>query len=448
MKQVPYVKTIMGDTETPITIFQKYVGDQVGFLLESKSREKNRFSFIGANPKEIITPKDKQKITRVLEAYLREYEICNTTHLPFMGGIVGVMSYDVSLKDNGINSCAKDVLDLPLGKFFLVTEFIAYDHDYGKILLVAIDTKDSKGEKRANEVIKRMEGSLKSSFVSQSPPYASSQYTSNMTKDEFVDKVKKSQEYILKGDISQVVISQRWKAKSNIHPFQLYRNLRTLNPSPYLFYFNFGDYQIVGSSPEMLVEIKNGKISTCPIAGTRPRGINDLEDKVLAAELLQDPKEIKEHIMLVDLAKEDMSLVAAKESIKVKDYMKVHKYSHVMHITSMVEGMKREDLSSLEVLNSFMPAGTLSGYPRQKAMEIIDELEEEKRGFYGGAAGYIGFTQDMDVCIAIRMMIVKDQHIYMQAGAGIVLDSDPVKEYEESENKVKALVSALYMGSE
>ncbi len=431
MRRVPYVKTIIGDTETPITVFQKYVGEEIGFLLESKSKEKNRFSFIGARPEKIIRTDNKEHTIETLKRDLENYNLVNTTHLPFMGGVVGIMAYEQS------------------ADLFFVTEFIAYDHDFGKILFVAIDTDDLEGEKRGKtkleEMYKRFQEPLE---AEKSGEPVTGVCRSNMDKEQFIEKVNKAKEYIEAGEISQVVLSQRWVAESNAKPFSLYRNLRSLNPSPYLFYFNFGDCQAIGSSPEMLVEIKDGKISTCPIAGTRKRGMSQEDDNALAKELLEDPKEVKEHMMLVELAKKDMALVANTETIKVKDYMEVQKFSHVMHITSLVEGEKRKEMGSLEVLNSFFPAGTLSGAPRTRAMEVIRELEDDKRGFYGGAAGYIGFTGDMDMCIAIRMMVVKDQKIYMQAGAGIVADSDPIREYEESENKIKAVINAVYMESD
>ena len=429
MRKVPYVKTILGDTETPITVFQKYVGEEVGFLLESKSKDNNRFSFIGAEPKKIIRGDNKNHTEEILRNAIQSYEIDNTTHLPFVGGLVGIMGYEQS------------------SDFFFVTEFIAYDHDYGKILFVALDTDDLEGEKRAklklNEMYKRLQNPLS---IEKQTEIVIGDYTPNMSKANFMDKVNMAKEYINKGEISQIVLSQRWSCNSNIKPFQLYRNLRSLNPSPYLFYFNFGDCHAIGSSPEMLVKLQDGKISTCPIAGTRKRGSTNEEDRALEKELLEDPKEIEEHKMLVELAKEDMSLVSKADKIIVKDYMKVEKFSHVMHITSIVEGEKTKDKNSIEVLNEFFPAGTLSGAPRQRAMEIIEKLEDDKRGFYGGAAGYIGFDGEMDMCIAIRMMVVKDGLIHMQAGAGIVADSSPEKEYEESENKVKALINAVSMG--
>ena len=256
-------------------------------------------------------------------------------------------------------------------------------------------------------------------------------------------RTEKAKHYIHEGDIFQVVLSQRWTLESKENPFTLYRKLRALNPSPYLFYFNFGDYQVAGSSPEMLVELRKGKVYTCPIAGTRKRGRNDEEDRFLAEELLADPKEKAEHIMLVDLARNDMGRIAKIGTVKVTEFMEVHYYSHVMHLVSLVEGQKNENEDGFSVLSSFLPAGTLSGAPKIRAMEIIEELENTRRGIYGGAVGYFSFDGDMDMCIAIRTMVMKDGKIYMQAGAGITAESVPEKEFEESENKVRALLRAI-----
>ena len=432
MKERAYVETIMGDTHTPITVFQRYVGEGIGFLLESKSQEKNRFSFIGRGSKELIEGQNREELMAILKEHLDKHQIENNSNLPFVGGAVGIVSYEFT------------------ARFFLVREFIAYDHDYGKILFVVVDSDDVQGEIRASQRIESMREDLNKPIFDKENKENEDNYVgkviSNMTKEEFIDKVNRAKDYINLGEASQLVISQRWKVESNIKGFQLYRNLRSLNPSPYLFYYNFGDCQVAGSSPEMLVEIRKDKISTCPIAGTRPRGRNEEEDKILEKELLQDKKELAEHIMLVGLAKEDMFLVSNKGTIKVRNYMKIHKFSHVMHITSLVEGEKRKDIDNLQVLDEFFPAGTLSGSPRKRAMEIIKELEDEEREFYGGAAGHIDLNGDMDMCIAIRMMVIKDNNIYMQAGAGIVSDSDPEKEYEECRNKVRAMEKAIYLG--
>ena len=252
-----------------------------------------------------------------------------------------------------------------------------------------------------------------------------------------------AKKYIYDGDIFQVVLSQRLTAETDQKPIDLYRKLRAINPSPYLLYLNFGDYQVAGSSPEMLVEVSGNKVKTCPIAGTRKRGKNLKEDIELAEGLLNDEKEIAEHTMLVDLARNDMGRVSKIGSVKVTELKQIHYYSHVMHIVSLVEGEKREDKDCFDVLSTFLPAGTLSGAPKIRAMEIIEELEEEKRGLYGGSIGYFSFNGNMDMCIAIRTMIIKDKKIYMQAGAGIVADSIPKNEYEESHNKVRALVKTI-----
>ncbi len=255
--------------------------------------------------------------------------------------------------------------------------------------------------------------------------------------------VKKAKDYINAGDIFQVVLSKRWTMESKEHPFTLYRSLRSINPSPYLFYMNFGDYQVGGSSPEMLVELRNNKIYTCPIAGTRKRGANKNEDEILEKDLLNDEKEISEHIMLVDLARNDMGRVSKVSSVNVTEFMKVKYYSHVMHLVSVVEGVKSDKEDMFSILSNFLPAGTLSGAPKVRSMEIIEELEKEKRGIYGGAVGYFGFNGDMDMCIAIRTMVMSNGKVYMQAGAGITHESIDKNENEECENKVRALMRAI-----
>ncbi len=240
-----------------------------------------------------------------------------------------------------------------------------------------------------------------------------------------------------------MVLSQRWTIECNAHPFTLYRKLRQINPSAYQYYFNFGDYQIAGSSPEMLVSVRSNKVTTCPIAGTRKRGKDMADDAMLAQDLLDDPKEQAEHIMLVDLGRNDMGRVAEIGTVTVPQMMQVKNYSHVMHLVSLVEGQKKKEMDSFDVLSTFLPAGTLSGAPKIRAMEIIEELEPEVRGAYGGAIGYFGFDGDMDMCITIRTMLINEGKVYMQAGAGIVADSVPENEYEETVNKVKALMKVL-----
>jgi anthranilate synthase component 1 len=259
----------------------------------------------------------------------------------------------------------------------------------------------------------------------------------------YSEKVEKIKYYIREGHIFQTVLSQRWRVTTGRDGFSLYKELRELNPSPYLYYFNFGEFEVIGSSPEMLVKQQGKRVYTCPIAGTRPRGRDAAEDERLKAELLADEKERAEHVMLVDLARNDMGRISEFGTVKVTEFMQVHNYSHVMHIVSMVEGKKKGDYHPFDLVSSFIPAGTLSGAPKIRAMEIIDELESVRRGLYGGVTGYVDFSGDMDFCITIRTMIKRGNDVYLQAGAGIVADSVPEKEYEECRNKAMALAKTL-----
>ena len=267
------------------------------------------------------------------------------------------------------------------------------------------------------------------------------------TLEQYSEKVNKIKDYIREGHIFQTVLSQRWIIETEQEGFSLYRELKELNPSPYLYYFDFGTFEVIGSSPEMIVKQQGKRVFTCPIAGTRPRGKTAEEDEALKKELLSDEKEKAEHVMLVDLARNDMGRISEFGTVKVTDFMNVQKYSHVMHIVSMVEGRKKGEFHPLDLIASFLPAGTLSGAPKIRAMEIIDELESVRRGLYGGATGYIDFSGDMDFCITIRTMIKKQNKVYLQAGAGIVADSVPQKEYEECCNKVMALAKTLVIVS-
>lgn len=459
---VPYIKKISGDLETPITLYCKYVKNEKGFLLETTDLENGRYSFIGKNPKAILkgtgyevtinhNKKEeckKGKILEITKNYMNQFKVNNTTSIPFMGGAVGMIGYDVIRQYEKIPNENKDSINMPEIELMIVTEFIVYDHFYNQIMLVVLEEDTKSGKENAEHKIQIMrevleEGNINFENVDLNDFDNSSVASSNTKKEEFIEMVKKIKKYIYEGDVFQTVISQRWKVKVKEESFTIYRRLRSVNPSPYLFYLNFGEYQIVGSSPEMLVEIKKDKVYTCPIAGTRKRGKNEKEDEMLKCDLLQDEKEKAEHGMLVDLARNDMGRISQIGSVKVDEFMKVKNYSHVMHLVSLVEGKLKKDKDAFSVLTSFLPAGTLSGAPKIRAMEIIEELEKEKRGLYGGAVGYFGFDGNMDMCIAIRTMIIKDKFAYMQAGAGIVADSIPQKEYEETLNKVKALVKVV-----
>lgn len=454
-----YRKTLLGDTETPITLFKKYVRNKEGFLLESKEQPAGRYSFISTNPYmvlkafgtklEIIKDGEKEecegKGLEFVKEIIESYEIKNDIELPFVGGAVGTVGYDTIKQYEKIPQENFDTIGTPDIHLMFVKETVVYDHYNSTIQIVVLDEEDNNGEERANERIYEIERMLKKDVIIEEEGSLKEplKFQSNVSKKIFEEAVDKAKQYIYDGDIFQVVLSQRFSAECMTTPFTLYRKLRRLNPSPYMYYFKFDDYFIVGSSPEMLVEYRNNKIANCPIAGTRPRGKDTEEDKLLAEDLLNDPKEIAEHIMLVDLGRNDMGKVSKIGSVRVEEYMKVKNYSHVMHITSLVEGEKHENKDMFDILMSFLPAGTLSGAPKIRAMEIIEELEISKRGVYGGAIGYFGFNNSMDMCIAIRTMVIKDNIVHIQAGAGIVADSVPEKEYEETENKAKALIAAI-----
>lgn len=458
-KLIPVYETFIADMETPISLFQKYVGEDLGFLLESKDSKDasiGRYSFISKNPlirlayinnqifKNDIKVETDLPYMKFFQEELKKFSVENPNKLPFVGGAYGTMAYDIIREFENIPNNNPDDLKVPDSHMFFVMEGIIYDHFHEKITLVVLaeEGKEEEGQNRLDEIKKEIfQSTVKITFPKANK--SKKPVKSNVTKDEYIEMVKKAQNYIVEGDIFQVVLSQRWEMEQDMHPFEIYRVLRSTNPSPYLFYFNFGDYKVAGSSPEMLVELKDGHIKNCPIAGTRKRGLTEALDKEIAEELLNDPKEKAEHVMLVDLARNDMGRIAKIGSVKVTEFMSVHNYSHVMHIVSLVEGEKPEQENPFSVLSSFLPAGTLSGAPKIRAMEIIDELEKTKRGIYGGAVGYFSFDGNMDTCIAIRTMVIKDNKIHMQAGAGITINSVPASEYEECLNKVKVLIEAL-----
>ncbi len=456
---IPYIKSISGDLETPVTLYSKYVGTNQGFLLESAEMPKGRYSFMGKNPfltikskgdKVVIEQRGRLTILdgRALDAvreYVGNYKVINSSDIPFVGGAVGSISYDIIRQYEKLPSINEDVLGLPDVNLMFVKELIAFDHQYQRINLIVLEEDTIRGKESADIKLIQMEALLKAPPVLDDidQPVECSDAVANVTREEYCKMVKKAKEYIYEGDIFQVVLSQRWAMECNADPFTLYRKLRQINPSAYLFYFNFGDYQVAGSSPEMLVGVRGDKVTTCPIAGTRKRGNNAAEDAELAQDLLNDPKEQAEHVMLVDLGRNDMGRVAQIGTVTVPTMMQVRNYSHVMHLVSLVEGVKKEEADAFDVLSIFLPAGTLSGAPKIRAMEIIEELEPEMRGTYGGAIGYFGFDGDMDMCIAIRTMLINEGTVYLQAGAGIVADSVPENEYVETESKAKALMKVL-----
>ena len=469
---IPITMEVYADMETPISLFKRFEDSGFCFLLESvEGGEKwARYSFIGRNPFLIlrrqgdeITLTHKNGIVEIVEGnpvevlkkLMDTYKGVNLPRLPrFNGGAVGFFGYDLIRYYENLPNVPEDDLKLPDCHFMFTDEVLVFDHLKQKIHIIVNLHVNGNIERAYNSAVERikniykeilstrwkMNDSFKPDFSEKKSEF---KYTSNITKERFCENVLKAKQYIKDGDIFQVVLSQRLCVETEEDPFNVYRVLRVINPSPYMYYLKFNDYRIVGASPEMLVRVEDGLVETSPIAGTRKRGGTKDEDEFLEKELLTDEKEIAEHTMLVDLGRNDIGKVSKFGTVVVKDLMHIERFSHVMHITSLVQGIIREDKTPFDALISVLPAGTLSGAPKIRAMEIIDELETVKRGTYGGAIGYLSFNGNLDTCITIRTIVFKDNKAYVQSGGGIVADSEPEKEYEESMNKAKALLKAL-----
>ena len=456
-----YKKTVSIVNETATGMYRNLVGKKKGFLLESYDKNYDRYTFFGVEPEEIIsskgqslviTKKDGTKDIRkgnplvLLKEYYNEFEIRkDNEELNFSGGVVGSVGYDFVRYSEVLPEENPDEIGIETIQLMLMKEFIVVDHVAETLTAVILESDDEAGkaaaEKKAAKLIETAMQEQKEPEVRLVPDGVITKKSDTL--EEYSGKVNKIKQYIRDGHIFQTVLSQRWTIETGQDGFDLYCELRELNPSPYLYYFNFGDFEVIGSSPEMLVKQQGKRVFTCPIAGTRPRGKTKEEDDALHKELLADEKERAEHVMLVDLARNDMGRISEFGTVKVTDFMSVKNYSHVMHIVSMVEGRKKGSFHPFDLLASFLPAGTLSGAPKIRAMEIIEELESVRRGLYGGATGYVDFSGDMDFCITIRTMIKKGKNVYLQAGAGIVADSVPENEYRECCNKVMALAKTL-----
>ncbi|MBN2852303.1 MAG: anthranilate synthase component I [Clostridia bacterium] len=470
-KVIPVVKVIDGDMETPISLFVKLKNSENCFLLESAKIDGrlDRYSIIGRNPyltikveneKVIVT--DKNSVTEmtqnpyeVFNQIIEKYHCEQYQYAPrYFCGLTGYLGYDMIKYSEDLELAAENELEIPDCMMSVPKEVIVYDHLKQKIYIIINCFFDEKvgGLTLSNftnsiTLIDIIEHEIINRKVSQkkhqNKVIKDQNFESNITKEKFMENVNQAKNYIYEGDIFQVVLSQRLKANLGGTGFDFYRRLRNINPSPYMFYLDFDQFSIAGTSPEMLVKVSDKVVETVPIAGTRKRGINKEEDDRLEKELLSDQKERAEHLMLVDLGRNDIGKVSAFDTVKVKNLMHVQKFSHVMHIVSNVEGKLSDRLTVIDALKSVMPAGTVSGAPKIRAMEIIDELETTKRGVYSGAVGYIGFDGEMDTCITIRTAVIKEGHVYMQAGAGIVADSIPEKEYEETLSKAAALLKAI-----
>ena len=460
-KVFPVHLTVNADQLTPIGMYYNLEGEHK-FLFESvfSEREIGRYSFLGSNPYKSITGmgEDVTIITdgqpvhkkgKVLD-YVKEQVsipyLKTDIPLPFVGGAIGYVGYDVIRQYEKLPNVNPDELQAPEAYLMFYKQFISYDHYQHKMTLVHnVFPEDTEDYETITANLEKLAETMNQTngirpFQEVNP---NQEVSSNVSEAEFCKLVEKAKEYIKAGDIFQVVLSQRLTIKSESEPFDIYRRLRTKNPSPYLFYIDLGDFQVVGSSPESLVTVQDGEVMTNPIAGTRRRGKNEEEDNELKKELLADEKERAEHVMLVDLGRNDIGRISEFGSVKLDKFMEVDIYSHVMHIVSKVTGKLKPGLTCFEALSACLPVGTVSGAPKIRAMGIIDELEKTKRGIYAGAVGYFSYNGNMDTCIAIRTIILKDGFAYVQAGAGIVHDSVPQSEYTETLNKAMALKEVI-----
>lgn len=457
-----YKKTVSIVNETSTAMYENLVGEKKGFLLESYDKNYDRYTFFGVEPEEIITSeKDSLVITKKdgtrevrpgnpllrLKEYYSEFDIVkDNEELSFSGGLVGNLGYDFVRYTEVIPDDNPDEIGIETIQMMLMTKFIMVDHVAETLTGVVLGEDSEEGKEKALEEAMELINKARSNVAPEGKRnfvHDGKIIKQSDSLEEYSEKVNKIKEYIKEGHIFQTVLSQRWTIETKQSGFELYKELRELNPSPYLYYFNYGEFEVIGSSPEMIVKQQGTRVYTCPIAGTRRRGVDAEEDALLKDDLLHDEKERAEHVMLVDLARNDMGRISEFGTVKVTQFMEVQNYSHVMHIVSMVEGRKKGEYHPLDLVSSFLPAGTLSGAPKIRAMEIIDELESVRRGLYGGATGYIDFSGDMDFCITIRTMVKKGDKVYLQAGAGIVADSIPENEYKECCNKVMALAKTL-----
>lgn len=442
-------KILPADTLTPILAYMRVQGDHK-VILESIPREKEnaRFSIVAYNPVFEVTYQDGilYENGKVLEQdpfdYLHQVTVKGlTSDLPFAGGAIGFAGYDMIGVYEEIGRIPQDTIGTPDMHFFIYESYLIFDHKKEKVYVV----EDNIYSGRSDDAVRQSLGKVVTDLQTQAPNEFTPQalqvlhFSNHIEKEVFMEMVAKAKKLIREGDMFQCVLSQRFSADFEGDPLDYYRNLRVTNPSNYLYFYDFGNYQIIGASPESLVSVKKGEVTTNPIAGTRPRGTTEEEDQALAHELLHDIKETAEHRMLVDLGRNDIGKIAQNGTVEVTKYMEVEYFRYVMHLTSVVKGQLLPNLTALDALKATLPAGTVSGAPKIRAMRRIYELEEEKRGVYAGAIGYLSATGDMDFAIAIRTMILKNQKAYVQAGAGIVYDSVPENEFYETINKAKSM---------
>ncbi|MBF0215455.1 MAG: anthranilate synthase component I [Candidatus Omnitrophica bacterium] len=465
---IPVCREMLADFDTPLSVFIKVDRGEHSFLLESVvgGERLGRYSIIGTEPALVVELKAKRiKITEdgktdsrdivgdpfsEIKKIMARYKPVAVQGLPrFSGGLIGYIGYDSVRFIEDIPDKNPEGIDMPDMKFVLADTILIFDHIDRKIKIVANALLNGEPGEIYDRVLRKiddMASRLRAPVtvpVSREISGKASLVESNFSREAFMKVVERAKEHIRRGDIIQMVPSQRLKRSTSADPFSIYRALRSINPSPYMYYLKFGDVRVIGSSPEILVRAEEGIVEVRPIAGTRKRGKDPDDDIALEKELLQDPKERAEHIMLVDLGRNDIGRVCEYSSVQPRELMRIERYSHVMHIVSDVTGKLRPDKDIFDVIRATFPAGTVTGAPKVRAMELIDEFENIKRGLYAGSVGYIGFSGNIDLCIAIRTIIIKDGVSYVQAGAGIVLDSEPEKEYEETLNKAKGMMMAI-----
>ena len=472
---IPIYEEFIADTETPISLYKKLAADKdYSYLLESS--ENDRYSFIGLDPAAVfknyedyfeivkedkITEEFNKDLISYLQDYLKNIKVYQNEKLPpFSGGFVGYFNYEMIEKWEDIFHAEKDKTllkdDKPLSILVMTKMILAYDHLHNTVKIInnlQLEADLSLEEKKklysqAQVELKKIKDKIentksKMAVVGEKFNSKNVELKSNTSKKEFKKMVKKAKEHIREGNIFQIVLSQKFSIENDLPPFKIFRALRSVNPSPYSFYLNFPEIKIIGSSPEVLVRVRENRVMTRPLAGTRPRGKDKKEDLELEMDLLSDEKEKAEHTMLLDLGRNDLSRIAAPASVEVTELMEVEYYSKVMHIVSQVEADLKEGLDSLDVLKAVFPAGTVSGAPKIKAIELINGLEKEARGVYAGTVAYLSFNGNLDSCITIRTFSLADGKLNLQVGAGIVADSDPAKEYQETLNKGRALFDAL-----
>lgn len=478
---IPVYRPILADMETPVSAFYKLMPDNYAFLLESVEggEQVARYSFLGGEPSILFQTKGHEvtieylstgeKVRKeyddplkALEELMQNYQPVKVDGLPeFHGGAVGYMTYDMVRFVEELPDDNEDEMQLPDSLFMIAETVLIFDHVNHQIKVVAnahidgdVDAAYTDAIRKIDDLVDKLTTASDISTIrnrEQVPEHLPDPIPdpqSNFTKSAYEDVVKRAKEYIAAGDIIQVVPSQRFSRPISVDSFDVYRALRVVNPSPYMYYLKCGGFEIVGASPEMMVRVEDGIVQTVPIAGTRPRGKSAEEDRALEEELLNDPKERAEHVMLVDLGRNDLGRVCEYHSVKVTDLMIIERFSHVMHIVSHVVGKLRENLSAFDVIRACLPAGTLSGAPKIRAMEIIDELESSRRGTYGGAVGYFSFSGSADTAITIRTAVVKDGTAYVQAGGGVVADSVPENEYYETVSKAWAMLTAIELAQQ